>query len=267
MTAIRLIATDLDGTLLRPDGTISERNRAAIADAHQAGIRVVAATGRGWRSATPLLRAVPEVTTAVLSNGALVRDLVDGVDHHVSTIDADVLASVLAIVADVAPGCGTFWETPTRWGFDDTYLGMIAGSEDVDHEFAPSPHPDDGSVIKLLVRHPTLAGPDLGAHLLPALPESVTVAWSGGPNLVEITGPGVDKAQGLSALCARIGISADAVLAFGDNHNDVAMLRWAGIGVAMANATPVAVDASDQRTGHHLDDGVAQVIESILSAR
>lgn len=266
MAAVRLIATDLDGTLLRHDGTVSDRNRAAIREAHRAGIHVVAATGRGWRSATPLLRAVPEVTTAVLSNGALVRDLIDGTDHQVSAIDAAVLTSVLAIVADVAPSCGIFWETPTSWGFDDTYLGMIDGSDDVDSSFVPSPLPDDGSVIKVLVRHPTMAGPELGAHLLPVLPDSVTVAWSGGPNLIEITGPGVDKAHGLSALCAMLDVDPGSVVAFGDNHNDVAMLEWAGTGVAMANATPTAVAASDQLTGHHLDDGVAQVIESILAS-
>lgn len=264
--AVRLIASDLDGTLLRSDGSISARTRAAISAATAAGIRVVAATGRGWRSATPLLAPAPEISTAVLSNGSLVRHLHRGEDLHVFPIEGTALDKVGAVLDEVVPEAGRFWETAVDYGFDEIYAALRAELRpelEVDGK-APSRLPGDSTVIKLLVRHPRL-GPEALLDLVgPRLPAEVTAAFSGGPNLIEITGDGVHKAGALAVLCDGFGISASEVVAVGDNHNDTEMLRWAGVGVAMANAGPEAAAASDLRTAHHMEDGVAEVIEAVL---
>lgn len=264
---VRLVATDLDGTLLRADQTISPRTRRAIREAHRAGIRVIAATGRGWRSATPLLAGVPEIDIGVMSNGSLVRDLRRHRDLHHFPIDAPALATVLARIREHVPRAGLYWETATVAAFDHRYREIMAGLHPELERDGRTPldgPPDDEPLLKLLIRDPERSHDELFAHLVPHLPPTVTASFSGGPNLVEITGHGVHKASALAFLCRAWGIDASEVVAVGDNHNDAEMLRWAGLGVAVANASPEAVAASDRRTGHHLDDGVAALIEGLL---
>ena len=86
-----------------------------------------------------------------------------------------------------------------------------------------------------------------------------------GIDTVEITGDGVHKAAALAVVCARLGIDRSEVVALGDNRNDTEMLRWAGRGVAMGNAAPAVVAEADEQGAHHMDDGVALVIEDVLA--
>jgi hydroxymethylpyrimidine pyrophosphatase-like HAD family hydrolase len=119
-------------------------------------------------------------------------------------------------------------------------------------------------VLKLLVRHPVFEEVTTLQVLQPVVPDGIELT-SSGYGLVEVTGEGVHKAHALGVLCDRLGIEAAEVVALGDNRNDVEMLRWAGRGVAMGNALPAAVAAADARTAHHMDDGVAIVIEEVLA--
>jgi Cof subfamily protein (haloacid dehalogenase superfamily) len=262
---VRLVATDMDGTLLRSDGTISARTLAAIRDAHQAGITVVAATGRGWRSAVPLLAPAPEITTAVCSNGALVRDIVGGADTDIFAFPAATVEVLVDAVVSTVPDAGLAWELATgAFGFDRVYAGMRpdVARHYPDHEGARPPVGDP--MLKLLVIHPQLDEAALLSILEPVVPPDVLATYSG-IDTVEITGAGVHKAAALAVVCGRLGIDAADVVAFGDNRNDSEMLRWAGRGVAMGNAVPVAVEAADEQTAHHMDDGVAIVIEDVLT--
>lgn len=262
---VRLIATDMDGTLLRSDGTISSRTLAAIRDAHAAGITVVAATGRGWRSAVPLLAPAGEITTAVCSNGALVRDIVGEADTDVFAFPAGTVAALLDAVISTVPDAGLAWELVTGgFGFDRTYADMRpdVAQHYPDHEDVRPPLGD--GMLKLLVRHPRLDEEALLELLEPAVPEDVLATYSG-IDTVEITGAGVHKAAALAVVCGRLGIDASQVVALGDNRNDSEMLRWAGRGVAMGNAVADAIEAADDQTEHHMDDGVAVVIEGVLA--
>ena len=119
-------------------------------------------------------------------------------------------------------------------------------------------------VTKLLISHAELLGNDLHRHLAGHLHAGVTVSSSGGP-FIEATGLGVDKASTLAGLADAMGIAADAVMAFGDQHNDLEMLAWAGTGVAMGNAHPDVAAAATTVAATHADDGVAQVIEALLT--
>lgn len=264
---VRLIASDLDGTLLRTDHTISDRTRKAIAAADEAGITVVAATGRGWRSATKLLAAVPEVRVAVCSNGALIRDVAGEATTDVFPIAADAAASVVEAARHVLPGAGLAWELATgTFGFDATWDEMRpAGTAWRPEGIAERPAADDGDIIKVLVRHPQLGEDALLQVLQPVVPDGVALT-SSGYGLAEVTAQGVHKAHALSVLCDRLGITAAEVVTLGDNRNDVEMLRWAGRGVAVGNALPAAVAAAAEQTVDHMDDGVAVVIEDVLAA-
>lgn len=265
MASFRLIATDMDGTLLREDQVISERTQAAIRDADAAGITVVAATGRGWRSATPLLVQTPEIATAICSNGALVRDIVGERDTDLFPIASDQIPELISSVTGAVPEAGLAWELASgAFGFDHTYAGMRPGlAEEWPDRIGERPPVEDG-LLKLLVRHPDLDESDLLDILAPVVPKEVLATFSG-ISTVEVTGAGVHKAAALAVVCDRLGVAAAEVVAIGDNRNDVEMLRWAGRGVAMANAHPLAAGAADVIGAHHMDDGVARAIEDVLA--
>jgi hydroxymethylpyrimidine pyrophosphatase-like HAD family hydrolase len=122
-----------------------------------------------------------------------------------------------------------------------------------------------GPVTKLLVRHPTMAFPEVAERARAAVGEDAVVTWAG-LRLVEISAAGVTKAFALERLCRRLGIAAAEVVAVGDMPNDLAMLDWAGTGVAVANAVPEVLDAADEVTAANNEDGVALLLERILAA-
>lgn len=261
---VRLIATDLDGTLLGFDEHVSPRNRAAIAAAHERGIRVVAATGRGWRSTHEVLDGVG-IDIAVCSNGAEIYDLARRSSLHRFVIDADLVPDVLGVLEQVAPERGIAWEHPEGFGLDRAYDAMfpyVRQHYEVPVRDAPDPGVD---VLKFLVGHPTVPVDELLVALRAVLPEGITSATSGG-SLVELTGAEVHKAAALGVLCAEWAIHPADVVALGDNGNDVQMLAWAGRGIAMANAVPEAVAVADERTGFHHEDGFADVVEAIVGS-
>lgn len=263
--AVRLIATDMDGTLLRSDQTISPRTRSAIRDAHQAGIIVMAATGRGWRSAVPLLAVTPEITTAVCSNGALVRDIAGGDNTDVFAFPGSTVGPLLEAVVSTVPAAGLAWELATgAFGFDRVYAEMRPDVAEHYPDHVGERPPTSDEMLKLLVLHPQLDEVALLAVLEPVLPSDVLATYSG-IETVEVTGAGIHKAHTLAVVCGRLGIDAGEVVALGDNRNDTEMLRWAGRGVAMGNAAPAVVAVADEQAAHHMDDGVAIVIEDVLA--
>ena len=115
---------------------------------------------------------------------------------------------------------------------------------------------------KILVRHPEMSSQELFDVLAPLIdPEEAHVTYSMNEGLLEFSAPGVNKAAGVSIVATRHGIERERVLAFGDMPNDVEMLAWAGLGVAMGNAEPLVQDAADVVTTTNDDFGVARVLE------
>jgi hydroxymethylpyrimidine pyrophosphatase-like HAD family hydrolase len=114
---------------------------------------------------------------------------------------------------------------------------------------------------KLLVRHSRLTSEEMAAAANEVLADAVDITFSTNQGLIELSVRGVTKAFGLADVCQRLELAGADVVAFGDMPNDVEMLRWAGHGVAMANAHRAAIDAADEITGPNSEDGVAQVLE------
>lgn len=257
-----MIATDLDGTLLGSDHQFSARTMQAIGAASAAGIVVVPATGRSHMTAVPLLRSMPAIRWAVCSNGASLYDIAaDRVaDHHL--IDDDDLVALGHAVRQI-DGAAIAWEGVDTFGADASFRARYPISDGWVLSSGSDRLPTSG-VIKLLVSHDTLADRALVALLAPRISIDVEVSTSGAP-FVEITGAGIDKSFGLQVLAERLEIDAADVVAFGDNHNDLPMLRWAGHSVAMGNALDEVKAQTDEVTDHHADDGVAKVIERILA--
>jgi Cof subfamily protein (haloacid dehalogenase superfamily) len=264
---VALIATDLDGTLLGPAATISQRTLDALHLARRAGVVVVAATGRGWQSAVEVLAADTVIEHAVCSNGALLFDRTEEAIVRFDAIAPDAVGRAARAVRGVLDDVGMGWElSDGTFGWDAVFLDHNRAVElrDGHHRVDELPVDDPpAGVLKLLVSARGLGEEQLLDRLQPHMPHDVETTASG-ISFAEITGRGVHKAKALQDLCDDLGVAADDVVAFGDNRNDVAMLEWAGTSYAMANAHPAAAEAADEVAPHHADDGVAQVIESLF---
>ncbi|MCU1353339.1 MAG: Cof-type family hydrolase [Acidimicrobiales bacterium] len=261
---VRLFATDLDGTLLRTDGTISARTRDAVDAAEAAGIGLVIATGRPPRWIPPIIEQLGERGLVVCGNGALVYDPArhELVDRH--EIAPDVAAEIVRRLRSAHPDAGLALEQGFSFHIDPEYPTYWDPPPDVVR--APVEEFLDEPVTKLLFRHPEPAPVGLAAAVQALVAGLAEVTHSGllGEAFLELSATGVHKAATVERVIAESGIAAADVVAFGDMPNDLELLRWAGHGVAVANAHPAVLAAADEVTASNDEDGVALVIEREL---
>ena len=264
MDGVRLVASDLDGTLLRPDETVSERTRAALAAARDAGITVVLVSGRPPRSLGPIAERIGVGGIAICANGALVWDLDTGTMVDSSPLAADLAARLVRTLREAIPGVLFAVELEGSFGREAGWSdGLVAAPPAVLE--ADALELIRGPVIKLLVRHPNLPFAEVAERARAAVGDDAVATWAG-LRLVEISAAGVTKAFALERLCRRLGVAAGEVVAVGDMPNDLAMLAWAGTAVAVANAAKEVLDVADEVTAANTEDGVALLLERILAA-
>lgn len=264
MHGIRLVASDLDGTLLLPDETVSERTRAALAAAKEAGITVVLVSGRQPRSLGPIAERIGVGGIAICANGALIWDLDAGTLIDATPLAADLAARLVHALREAIPGVLFAVELERGFGHERGWAEDPAAVRTEALE-ADALELITGPVVKLLLRHPTLPFAELADKARQAIGDDAVATWAG-LRLVEISAAGVTKAYALKRLCDRLGIDASEVVAVGDMPNDLAMLEWAGTAVAVANATEEVLEAADEVTAANVEDGVAQLLERILAA-
>ena len=265
----RLIATDLDGTLLDPNGLLRPRSAAALQAAADAGIIVVFATGR------PPVVAVHEVAAAghgvhygVMANGTIVCSLPDREVLHAITFPTETARAAVHALRAHDAGFGFAMATdagftaepgfhqrmPVHHGADDPVPDALVG------------HEGSRTTLKLLAFHHTHGVHDLLRIMPPLLGTNLAVTHMGA-EAVEIGPAGADKGVGLRWLCDHLGIAATDVLVFGDEINDLPMFQFAGRCVAVANASPQVREAADEIAPTNAEEGVAQVIERLLGGR
>jgi hydroxymethylpyrimidine pyrophosphatase-like HAD family hydrolase len=266
MDEIKLVASDLDGTLLRPDETVSERTRHAIAAARQAGLTLVLVTGRPPRSLAPIAAHIGLGGIAICANGAVIWDLDAATVLDTSPLAAEAAAGLVRGLRQAIPGA--LFAVELERGF-----GREAGWADGNLPPAPPEALEGdalelvtGPVVKLLLRHPTMPHAEVARRARDTVGEEAVVTWAG-TRIVEISAAGVTKAWALRRLCDRLGVRREEVLAIGDMENDLAMLAWAGHAVAVANAQRNVLDAADEVTASNLDNGVARVLERLVAER
>ncbi|MER5883836.1 Cof-type HAD-IIB family hydrolase [Streptomyces sp. NPDC001941] len=268
----RLIATDLDGTLLRDDKSVSDRTVAALAAAEQAGIEVFFVTGRPSRWMDVVSAHVHGHGLAICANGAAVVDLhADREIVQVRPLAREDALHVVRTLRREAPGSSFAVELTTGIHYEPDYppFQLDPGATVATAEKLLS-EDDSGTsapVIKLLAHHPELTPDGFLALARTAAGDRASITRSSPTALLEVSGLGVSKASTLALCCAERGISADEVVAFGDMPNDIEMLTWAGTSYAMGNAHPDVVAAATGTTLTNEEDGVAAVIEEILRAR
>jgi len=262
MTA-RVVATDLDGTIVRTDGEISSRTRTALGAAEAAGALVVIVTGRPPRWLDGIADATGHHGVAICANGALVYDLHSQHVVEAHPLSVEVARDLVAELRAAIPGLGFAVETVEKGfahepGYRPRWTVTEAPVADVDALLS-------GSLVKLLARHEDLGSDELLAAATAAVGvEKATLTHSSRDGLLEISAAGVSKATTLAALCVEHGHGAEHVVAFGDMPNDLPMLAWAGHSVAVANAHPDVLAAVDEVTASNDDDGVALVLERLF---
>jgi Cof subfamily protein (haloacid dehalogenase superfamily) len=264
----KLVATDLDGTLVRSDDTVSAFTHEVLARVRAAGIRIVCCTGRGPRLTELVRRDVPEAEFLVMAGGGRVVDLTEPAYPVVlrdERLDGDVLANLLAklerevgplsvmVEAGDAPNSVLWGDPDPMWRYPDVVEARIRAEA------------LEGPVIKGFARHAAHDADSLLAVARRLVPPSVATLTQAGLGYVEICPPGVDKASGLALVATVLGVDPDDVLVFGDMPNDLSMFDWAGFGrVAVANAHRDVRSVADDVTLSNDADGVAVYLDALL---
>ncbi|MFY9805988.1 MAG: HAD family hydrolase [Pseudonocardiaceae bacterium] len=267
----RLVATDVDGTLLDPTDQVSERTRAAVHRVVAAGVPFVLVTGRPPRWIPPIVEQLGHAGYAVCANGAVLYNAATDLVTYAVTLDPMQLRDAAAVIATALPGAKLAVELPAaraaRNGVDQFlaepgYTHPWPGGDSAE---APRDLLLGRPAIKLLVRQEN-ASSDLMAGAVRELLDApsgagLDVTYSTGYGLIELSAPGVTKGTGLARLAGELGVAPADVLALGDMPNDLSMLHWAGHGVAMANAHPAVLEVADEITAGNSEDGLAIVLE------
>ncbi|HLL33068.1 HAD family hydrolase [Streptomyces sp.] len=261
--AYSLIATDLDGTLLRGDDTVSDRSRAALARLAAAGARHLVVTGRPAPRVRPLLEDLGGTGLAVCGQGAQLYDV--GADRLLwsVTLDRELAETALGkIEAEV----GQVYAAVDQDGTDG--LTLIEPGYRMPHPTLPAVRVGRRGdlwgepISKVLLRHPSLSDDELAGVARAVVGSLATVTMSG-PGTVELQPCGITKATGLALAAEHLGLRPEDTLAFGDMPNDIPMFDWAAHGVAMANAHPELKAVADEVTLSNEDDGIAAVLERL----
>lgn len=267
MRTPRLIATDLDGTFLSPDESVSALNSAAVLAAQEAGIVVVFATGRPIRW-LEVIKGLPGAhPTVIASNGAALYDAVADQLIDRITVDTDAALDAVAQIRAVVPDVRFAFESGTRFGHEPHYTTWEpSDGSDPDIFTGPLEQIVHEDLVKVLVQSPTLHSDELLARVDAVIAGrlSTTHSTSKGYGLVEISAPGVDKGTMLARVCARMDIDPADVAAFGDMPNDLPMLSWVGQPYVVANAHPALLERGFPTVPPNHESGVGQTIRRLL---
>lgn len=280
----RLLALDLDGTVLRSDGAVAPATIQAIARAKSAGLTVALCTGRGLKEAQQVIDTLHHTGPLILANGALISDPLTGRTLHRATMEPHVSMPVIEALVEGDDAVLVLLDPEvvdhdyliirpermnanTKWWFDyvgASYRGVARATEDDLHHavrvgiVGPASHMP-GVESKLTERF----GPSLFVQHFMAVAEDED---AGEPvHVLEVFNRGVNKWAGLDWLCEAEGYGAEEIIAIGDHINDVEMIAGAGCGIAMGNAVPEVRQVANYQTLDNDHDGVARAIGHILA--
>jgi Cof subfamily protein (haloacid dehalogenase superfamily) len=262
----RVVATDIDGTLMHGDGTISARTRMALRLADAAGATIILVTARPVRWLDHAVRQIDVPACVICSNGTVVYDLERRAASDVLAIEADVaLALATRLRADL-PELAFGVESPDGLGHEPGYVTAPYddAATDPGRRVGVLDTLVDRPIVKLLAQHRDLDADTLHELARAATESVVEASFSGTSGLLEMGPLGVTKASTLARWCAARGVTAAEVVAFGDMPNDLPMLRWAGLGYAVANCHPRVRAAVGRLCAANDADGVAEVLEDVF---
>lgn len=270
---IRCIALDLDRTTLNERARLSDGNRRALEYALSKGVHIVIASGRGFASLPEDVTAIPGIEYAVTSNGASVYHVPTGTRLKTYALTPQSVRAVLSLTAGerlayeafldgAAYAPADYVEHPERYGVGKAAPYIRATRTPVtDFPAFLEAHMGELESMDLVTVDEPLKQA-MWALLRERVPDLYVT--SSAPQLLELTHRDGGKHSGVRFVAERLGLSPDQIAAFGDGDNDVDLLRFAGRGIAVANATPACLAAADAVTLDHREDGVAHGIYQLL---
>jgi Cof subfamily protein (haloacid dehalogenase superfamily) len=274
----RLLALDLDGTLVDSNGTLRPSVRDAVGAAQEQGVEVVVCTGRRFRTARTVVDELELEGSIVIHNGVVVKDIRSGETIEHRYLDLDLYTAVLELMREAGPplvyvdhyheGLDLYAEPPERaHEFQAEYLADAAPVTRFIESLEEPPSPslvmlsamaDENRLLPL--REAIEA--ELGRHVRTNF--LINQRYRG--HILEVVSRASGKWAALRAVAEKKGIAPEEILAIGDDNNDVEMIAEAGLGVAMGNAVAAAKEAADVVTSSNDEDGVVRVIEKYLLA-
>ncbi|MET8856044.1 HAD hydrolase family protein [Streptomyces sp. NPDC004579] len=260
---VRLVCTDLDGTLLDSSGAIRERTLGTLAEAERAGIAVVGVTGRPVRDTLDLARRHGLTGPVVCSNGAVTVDAESGRLLDCRGFGPGDAAGILRAVRDAVPGVALGVDSVSGLRLETAFVRRVPNTwrhVALDGVSAPA---DADPVVKILAAHPMLLVDELAALIASVVGDRAVITRSTG-DFLEMSAPGVDKGEALRTLAERSGLPLERTAAVGDMPNDIPMLRAAGLAAAVANAHEDTLRAADIVLPSNDDEGVAALIRLVL---
>ena len=266
LSDIKLIATDIDGTMLRSDHSLSERVRNSLCAAQEAGIQVVPTTGRPFAIAGDVMETLTCPEFWILANGAVTYSAREDRIVRGFWMAVPVAQQVVTKLRAAVPDIQFAVELERSSVFEDSFRQTLS----LDPESYGSVPVDDvtehldGRIQKLLAFQPARNLDELYQAISAAVGDLAVASYSG-MNFVELSASLVTKAHALDALVGDLGMTKANVAAFGDNHNDIPMLEWAGHSYAMGNATEDAKEAAGAIIGQNDKDGLADHVDEIVT--
>lgn len=273
---IRLLAIDIDGTLLDSQGRVPRANLDAIHRAAGRGVRIVIATGRSFHFARQALGDLPDDLTLLAYNGAIARSRIGETLLRrllPKAVARQVLEATVEWRTDTAcvfdrPLAGQFvydrmdWSHANRAGFKKHNAAIIQAVDRLEEAVTEDPVQVtfNGGVQTMRAISALLAAHPVAPHLEVTLTEYPKRDFS----LVDVCRTGTTKGTGLAALAGHFGVEQAEVMAVGDNHNDRDMLEWAGTGVVMGNAEPELKIPGFHLTGTNDEAGLTQAIDLFI---
>lgn len=277
MARFKLVAVDLDGTLLTPNSKITDRTRQVMARAEREhGVKIVIATGRRFHSARPVARDAGVGTPLITHNGALIKDIETAEVHSYTPIDFDTARELIAfgksfgadtIALDDPLGDGRILTD----GVSEKNVSLRRYLE-INRKYVMEVEDLSHAVAAPLTQVMFCGGCDLMQRLAdalePMLPDRARLLKTSYPKndmtILDLMHPECSKGTGVAFVAARFGIAREEVLAIGDNHNDLDMLHWAGKGIVMGNSEGEMLTHGFEVTAPNTEDGVALAIERYI---
>lgn len=266
--SVKIIATDLDGTLMAPDHiTVTERTKQALLDAHNSGIKIAVATGRALNFTEGVTKQIPFADYVICSNGASVYDRVDEKFIYTNLVSPEVTAEAvellksLPVYYNIYMDGGIYAQAGTEKYFGNTdlptvFLEEYASRLTVCDDMSLAVRGKGAELIDVFY-----STAELKKIIFDFFESKGLVLASALAGVVSATAVGADKGNALDGLCKATGISADEAMTFGDASNDATMLKYAYYSFAMENGDDVCKASARFSAPSNADDGVAQMVE------
>lgn len=273
MRNIKLIALDLDGTLLNMEKKVPQGNYQALKECEKAGIQIVLATGRGVGGIPPMIRELPGANYAITTNGAVVADLKNNKAIKTCGLSNEMIQRILNIAKKYHSATDPFIDGRAitepasidhmdEFGLSPEMQKLIRDTREVVPNVMEYVKTTGAEAEKVNIFMADLEEREVLRKELMAIPE-LSISSSMYNNL-EVNAKGADKGSALLWLADYLGIDREETMSFGDGENDIPMIQAAGIGVAMENALDTVKAAADMITLKNDEDGVAAAIRKII---